>query len=613
MRNKGALERLQKRINSKHGNMRTVRRSRLSSQPRSARERWEPARPAPRRPRRRQNWLSVLFVSSVVFFLIAAAFALFLFFSGNNTVSVRNVDVAISGPTEVRAGEALSLSVVVTNRNAVPMELTDLVVEFPAGTRSETDVTVELPRIRESLGTIQPGESVNRTVRAVVFGQADTDTTIDASVEYRVPGSSAIFVSEESYTLPISQSPASITVEALQEVVSGQETAFAITTTSNVADVLSGMLLVAEYPPGFSFASASPAPSEGNNTWRLGDIEQGGKRTITVRGTFSGEDGAERVVRLTVGTENKDIPGTIAAPLATGDVVVALAKPFVSLSLSLDGSIATEHISTRGTSVRGDIRWTNNLPTRVQDVEITVKLSGDVLNRVSVRAERGFWRSSDNTLIWSRETDASLADVAPGASGVFSFTFAPRSVEDGTFRNPEIALEASVSARRITESQVPETLQSATNARVLIATDLALVSAVSHTGGALPPKADTESTYTVFWNATNSSNALANGSASAILPSYVRFVTGLSSDISYNPIGGAVTWDIGDMDAGDSKTASFQVAITPSLSQVGSQPTLVSDQRIFGFDRFTRQQLERTALPLTTGTGVSSQEGTVVQ
>lgn len=612
MRNKGALDRLEKKLNARGGGSST-RRSPLFSHSRRASREWD-TRPAPRRRARRMHWLEFLFIASALFFIASALFAGFLFFSGNNTVSTRNVAITVNGPTEIRAGEALPLSIVITNRNTVPMELADLVVEFPPGTRSETDITVELPRIRDSLGTIEAGESVNRTVRAVIFGRADTNVSIKVSVEYRVPSSNAIFVSAADYTAPISQSPASITVESLKEVISGQETALTVTLASNVSDVLGNILLFAEYPPGFSYRSATPAPISGEDTWRLGDIEKGGERTVTIRGVFNGEDGDERIVHFTAGTENGEMANEIAAPLATNDVSITLAKPFVSLALSLDGKVATDHVARRGTAVRGDITWTNNLPGRVQDVEVEVTLSGAVLDRNSVVAEKGFWRSSDNTMVWSRETLPAFADVAPGQSGVLTFSFAPRRPQDGVFTSPEINLTASVRARRIAESQVPEVVESTTEARILVATDLALEAGIAHASGPLPPKADAESIYTVSWTVENSSNALANTSVTAVLPGYVRFVGPLAGvSVTYSAVGGGITWNIGDMDVGASKTASFQIAITPSLSQVSSLPTLISDQRVFGFDRFTRTQIERTAPGITTGTGVSSQQGTVTQ
>ncbi|XKT74572.1 MAG: hypothetical protein ACJKTH_00550 [Patescibacteria group bacterium UBA2163] len=613
MRNKkSSLDTLQKKIDSRK-EVPGMRRSELRTRAGGAPGQWKTSEKKKAKKVRRISWVGLVFALSVVFFIGAATFTGFLFFSGTNTVSTRNVDIAISGPTEVRAGDVLALQVVVTNRNSVPMELTDLVVEFPSGTRSETDLSTSLPRIRESLGTINAGESVNRTVRAVVFGQADTEIEIHASVEYRVPDSNAIFISEESYALPISQSPASIDVESLNEVISGQETPLSVTVTSNVTGILKDLLLVADYPPGFSFVSSSPEPAFGTNVWRVGDLPSSSERAITIRGIFTGEDTDERVVHFTVGAQSDTDQSEVSAPLATNDVTVTLAKPFVSLALSLDGDVATEHVASRGKVVRGDIRWTNNLPQRVQDVEVEVKLDGQVLDRSSVTADRGFWRSTDNTIVWSRESDPVLGDVEPGASGILSFSFTPRDADDGTYRNPEINLNATVRARRISETNVPEVLESGTEARVLVQTDLMLESAVAHMSGPIPPQADTETIYTISWTVQNSSNDLANASVSAILPSYVRFVDSLSGNaVSYNPIGGAVTWNIGDMDASTSQSASFQIALTPSLSQVNRLPTLVSDQRVFGFDRFIRAQIERTAPAITTGTGVPNQQGTVV-
>lgn len=600
MQRRSALERLAKKLDSREKSTEGLHRSALSLRSNKPAALWRPQPKAARRARhRRMSYLELFFVVSIVFFVVAGAFAAYLFFSGSNTVSTRNVSIAIDGPTSIRAGESLPLQIVITNRNTVPMELADLVVEFPRGTRSEADITVDLPRIRESLGTVNPGESVNRTVRAVIFGSSGSTAEIGVSVEYRVPSSNAIFVSEGSYSVPISQSPASITVESLKEVVSGQETALTVTVTSNIADVLSDMLLVAEYPPGFSFNSASPKPAAGSNTWRLGDIEKGGSRTITIRGTFTGEDGDERVVLFTAGTENGAAEDEIAAPLATGDASLTVTKPFISLSLSLDGVPTAEKIVQRGAAVRGDVRWANNLPSRAQDVEIEVTLTGGILDRNSVVVQKGFWRSADNTIIWSRETDSTLADVAPGASGVFTFSFA--TLKTGTFRNPELTLGVTVRARRIGEGAVPEVVESAITSRIMVATDLTLESGLTHITGPLPPSADKETTYLVSWTAENGVNAVANASVSASLPSFVRFSPGSTMGaVSYNDIGGVVTWQVGDLEAGASKTTTFQVVLTPSLSQVGQTPTVVSDQRIFGIDRFTRTQLERTAPALTT-------------
>ena len=312
--------------------------------------------------------IEFIFAGAIIFFIGALAVASILFFSGSNTVSTKNVLLEVSGPTEIRAGDSVTLTVVVTNQNSVPMELADLLIEFPTGTRSETDVSVDLPRIRESLGTIQPGETINRTIKAVLFGRAQTIAATKVTVEYRVPSSNAVFYSESEYAATITQSPAQITVKSLTEVVSGQETEIEVTVASNASENLTGMLLVVDYPPGFTFSDADPKPVSGTAVFNLGDIETKGKRVVTIRGTFQGEDGDDRVLHFTAGTKKKDGELAIAAPLAAEDVDLTVRKPFVSADIAVNGAVVSEVVITRGVVTKAEVRWTNNLPIDVHDV-----------------------------------------------------------------------------------------------------------------------------------------------------------------------------------------------------------------------------------------------------
>lgn len=596
----------------------TVRRSPIPEDHTTAPTGWH-EEVTPQRAKPRLRTIEIVFLSSLAFFVLAAGGAALLFFSGTNTVSTKNVAINVAGPTSIRAGDTLTLQIVVTNKNTVPMELTDLVVEYPSGTRSEPDVSVELPRVRESLGTIDPGASVNRTERSVIFGTAGTVATVKISVEYRVPSSNAIFHSETMYSVPVSASPASINVSSLSEVVSGQSVSMTVTVASNVQDPLSKMLLVATYPPGFSFTSATPKPISGSTVWNLGDIEPSGKRTITITGTFTGDDGDKRVMHFTAGTASATAVNTIAAPLATADTEVTVARPFVAASLALDGDQAATHVIRRGVPVRVDVAWQNNLPVPISNLEIDVKLDGAILNRQSVAAPKGFFRSADNTVVFSTETDPTYASIPAGASGVASFTFSTMPPGLGVYRNPSVGISVTVTGRRLSDANVPETITSSAQATAEVATDLALNSTLSRTGpftntGPIPPKADHETTYTVTWTLANSQNAVANASVSATLPSYVRFmnqVTG-GEPVTYNAVGGIVTWSAGDLAEGTVRTVSFQIGVTPSLSQVGNAPTIVADQRAAALDRFTGGQIEVTALPITTQTGTTLQMGAVV-
>lgn len=563
--------------------------------------------------------LELVFVGAVVFFVLALVTTTFLFFAGNNTVSTKNVDVRVSGPPQIGAGSTLSLQVVVTNKNAVPMELTDLLVEFPEGTRSASDVSVELPRVRESLGTIKPGESVNRTIRAVLFGIAGTDVAISASVEYRVPSSNAILVSTTNYRVNINESPAAISVDALQETVSGQKTTLTVSVASNAPEALTDMLLLATYPPGFSFDSSAPAPSAGKAVWDLGDIEPGGKREIKITGTFSGEDGESRVMHFAAGNKKINTDDEITAPLATSDLSLTITKPFLSAVLQLEGDPSATHAIARGREVAGTITWTNNLPIRIQNVAITLSLNGQLLDKTKVRGENGFYNSNSSSILWDRSTNPNFIDVAPGASGSQKFSFAALPAGMGVYKNQNIKLSVAVKGDRLTETNVPESLQSFAVVDALVLTDLSLRASLFHANqnaGSIPPKVGLETTYTVTWSITNTGNAVGNATASGILPPYVVFKNRFSpatEAVSYNTTRRLVSWNIGDIAVGQSKSVSFEIGITPSVSQVGLAPVLISDQEFSGVDRFVRSTVEGSVLPLTTlNASVGPADGTVV-
>lgn len=619
-----SLERLSKKLDSgKEAD--TQRRSPLFPKAPEAPRGWEekPPEPEPIAPmvstKRRFTPFTLLFLGSLAFFVVAAGVSAFLFFSGSNIVSTRNVDVQVSGPAAIGAGDTLSLQVVITNRNTVPMQLTDLVIEFPPGTRSDTNIAVALPRIRESLGTINPGESVSKTIKAVLFGQTGDQVPVQVSAEYRVPSSNAIFTSATSYTARISQAPATISVNSLSQVVSGQSASFTVSLTSNSPQVLKDMLLVVSYPPGFTFSSSNPGAISGSSVWSLGDIEPGGTRTVTIQGAFAGEDGDMRVINFTAGNRSSPGGAAVSAPLATLATSLTVTKPFVSAVISLNGTVADTHTIARGQSVSGQIQWTNNLPVAVQNLEIQASLTGAILDRGSVSTQQGFYSSSKSSIIWDKTTSDTLANIAPGQSGTLTFSFATLPPTQSGFRNPEVDLAVTVHASRQSEGNVPETITSTAATKALVSTNLALAAGLSHSGsdtGPVPPKADTETTYTVTWSVTNSVNALANTAVTATLPGYVRYigsVTPGSERVVFNGVQKVLTWNIGDLAENQSRTVSFQVGVTPSVSQISQAPAVVTAQRVSGFDRFAQDTVEGTADEITTRSSAASPaDGTVV-
>jgi hypothetical protein len=557
-----------------------------------------------------------IFIISGIFFLASSAVAAWLFFSGKSVISNDNIDMQISGPVSVPGGEELNLQVEIVNRNPVPLILADLIVEYPEGTKSPSNVGTDMPRTRETIGTIAPGASVKKTIRGVLFGVEGTQKKVAISLEYQIEDSNALFKKDHDYNVLLSSAPVAIKVDALKEITPGQEITLTAHIISNSSKVLSNMLVSVDYPFGFVPTVTDPKPAYNANVWNLGDLTPGSERVITIKGTLAGQNTEERVFRFQAGSANEKKPDTIAAMFQSTEVPVILKRPFVNLAFEFDGQDSKGVlITSRGKRLSGNLHWTNTLPSQISDLEIDLVLAGSTLDQKAIGVGKGFYRSIDNTIIWSSETNRELALVEPGEDGIVSFTFGSTPFKLGSnIRSPVINLTAHIKGRRLGETGVPETLESSANATVKLAAEPSIASRVLYYSGPfqntgpVPPRVNSETTYTVTMSVANDINDLRNVTVVSKLPSYVKWqgvVSPQNADITYNAAKGQLVWNIGSLPAGTGYNTepvqiAFQVSIVPSLSQVNNAPTLLEEQHMTGIDQFTGNMIETSHRNLTT-------------
>lgn len=574
-------------------------------------EETEPLMPkAPRTPLP----LMPLFFGALLFFIVAMGVAAYMFFYGGNTVSSNNINITVLGPSLVDGGKETTFEITIENRNASALELSDLVIEYPEGTRSAENMEMTLPSERISIGTIDPGSRVKRTARAVLFGEEGAKKRILATLEYRVAGSNAVFVKEGDLTVLLGASPVALSIDGPDEAVSGQEIVFTVAVRSNAQTDIEDVALEAQYPFGFSVTGADPETSVGEGLWQLGTLKPGEEKKIAVTGRIDGEDNEERVFRFLAGSEEDMTAAHISVPYLTVPKALVLKRPFVGGTLSLNGDQSKTVVVESGSTVRGQIAWKNNLDTEVTDLTIEAKLSGQALDRGSVIANRGFYRSIDSTIIWNKDDDQSLARVAPGESGTVDFTFTARGSSGSTvITNPEMIISVSVGGKRVSEGNVPEAIQSAFSKTIRVGSALSIDTRTRHfsgpiqNAGPMPPKAEQETTYTVVWSVKNPSNTVSSGKAMTTLPSYVKYLgsaTPGSESVSYDERSRTLTWSLGDIKAGTgygqtAREVSFKVGITPSVSQVGSTPALTGRVVLTGDDRFTGSRVSVEGDPST--------------
>lgn len=587
-----------------------VRISRTSADRRSLPHAWE-EEPVPNTPhpgKRHLRLATIFLMVAVAFFVLSLGATGFFFYFGGNSVSVDKVTINLEGPTTIAGGATTPLSLTITNKNPVALENATIEVDFPTGTLTADGTLSPDPRYIDNIGTIPSGATVTQSIQAIIFGAQGQALVLPVSFTYGTDGSNTTFEKNSSYSLAISSTPLSVSVASLSEAISGQPLTFTLTVRSNATLPLDNVVVENSFPFGFTETSSS-LPLSGSE-FVLGTLQPGAVKTITLTGTLTGDDGAQPVFNFSVGTANSASDPTLALSYMTQAVPVTIAAPFISTTLALNGDTGQDLVITPGNNQSVVVSYNNTLTTSITDANISITLSGSAVDYTSIRTTSGFYDSTDHTIIFSQDTDPSLTQLAPGASGVGAFTFATLPSTTNVL-GPTVTFTTSVSGTRVGQTNVPENVTASQSESVKVATVATLTASSLHSSGPLtntgpiPPRPGKATTYTIEWSVQNTGNPIAGGTVSATLPSYVSYTgqTAGAGSFSYDSTSQTVSWSTGDIAQGASVEGSFQVSLTPSSTQSGSVPALTSIASFSGYDRFAGVQVTASAPdPSTTQT-----------
>lgn len=547
------------------------------------------------------------FIATLIFFVFAIGFAAYMFFRGASSVSNDNIDITVLGNAFTEGGKELPLQVEIVNRNKADLELANLVIEYPRGASDDATDVVRLAR--DSIGTIPAGGRAERLFKVTLYGDQGLVRNVKIKLEYHPAGSNAIFTKESVYPVTINSSPISLIVDSPTQTSTDQSFTFNINATLNTSLPEEETVLEVSYPQGFVFESASPAPTNGNTMWSLKELTKTTPFKLSVTGHMVGQDGDEQAFHVYVGTKK--------AGKSSVDVVynsflqsISIVRPFLDAKVVVGGNDVDVPSVSGGQRVNADIVWSNNMPTAISDVQITARISGNVLDKGAVSASAGFYDSTLGQIIWNKNTMPDLSYIAPGEKGRLNFEFTPFSLlgSDVKISSPQITVEVSIKGMQSDSGNGFVAVNNFSKKIIKIISDFQLVANMNYISGSLPPVAETETRYKVSWVLSNSTNSISGAEARAILPLYVKFVgrvAGNTENISYNDVSREVIWKIGSVNAntgssGNNREADFVVSFTPSVSQVGSIPDIIKSVVLVGQDTFAGTTVRSSRGPLNT-------------
>ena len=558
------------------------------------------------------------FTVSLIFFSAAVLVAGYVFWGGANFVSSKNVDISIVGPTAASAGEVFELGVTVTNRNNADLELANLSIQYPAGAREPDNTSQSLTYTQDELGEVRAGREVIRNIKVVIFGAPGEIKEIKFSVEYKVKGSNATFYKDKIYEVTIGEAPIIFSVDSPSSANSGEPFTTTISAILNSTESLQGVMVRVEYPYGYSVSSSNPEAVSGDNVWSLGTLNPGDKKTITLKGQLIGENNEERTFRYYVGVADSGGNPNFKTIISSTQHTVTLARPSVNLSVLFNGDGGSTYIAPVAKSINTSIRYKNNLPYKLLNPRIVAKLSGQALDESSIRVQGGgFYDSGSDTITWNLENSIGAKELTPGDDGQTNFSFSSILNPSSTQSGREIGLEVSLIGTPV-GSPNNQSITVTEKRNIKISSEINLSSEAVYSRGTftnkgpIPPKAETETTYTINLRAVNTQAEVGTSYVLAKLGQNVTWLGSSGDNVTYDAVNNVITWDIGTLESGTGsslpdKSASFQVSLTPSLSQVGTAPTLVSDVSFTGIDSVTSKEIKVYNPAITTKISNDSQ------
>jgi len=321
-------------------------------------------------------------------------------------------------------------------------------------------------------------------------------------------------------------------------------------------------------------------------------------------GVMTGGENEKSQIKFSAGTPQQGNQFMIGSTLANATADFIIEEPFIDVGLNINGMEGKVVTLATGETIEVLVEVKNTLADTLYDMKVDAVIAGNVLINENVDVTRGYYDATKNTIRFEPSGDPSLVQVPAGETRTFRFSIKPNTVTE----TPSFTVTANTYARRVSESRANEELVGTAKSEVKFTSSVAIARQLGRglagftETGPIPPVADTATTYTILLDASAGGNDVTGGTLTAALPQYVTWLNKTSGDgtITFNPVTKEITWAAGDIEAGKNKQIAFQISLTPSQTQVGTVPALITTQRFRATDRFTGAVVRADAMPLNT-------------
>ncbi|MEN9337773.1 MAG: hypothetical protein RIQ41_87 [Candidatus Parcubacteria bacterium] len=511
----------------------------------------------------------VLMGASILLFLVLC-FTAWRVLSLRNVVSEKNIDMVLDIAPYIEGGESTPLVVSLTNRNQVELTNASLTLMYKQGTGAQDEQ--EKVQVRRELGTVTSGDLKRQDFDVVLYGSEAEARDITLKLEYKVPGSNALFSKVVVSQVVLKSPPLSIRIEGPDSLSAGQVGAFTVVVKNNTGTTTTPSLVSLVLPTNFTINETTPKASTRGNLWQVGVLDAGVSYTIKVVGTLSGSGGEVATIRAIIGSVGGSV-SEVGVVYSSTLLDVKLRSSPLELSAVLSTDRGQSENLRYGDKAYIAVGYKNTSSEPLHDVALVLRIAGDAALMKQITSQEGYYNSALGTITWDTASVPALASMPAGKEGTFFVTIP--IVTKGT-NAPKLSVTVDASATLKEKDDVTSSVS-----KSFVVQGSASVSARTQyknssfqNTGPIPPQPNVDTTYSIHVS-VSAQNALENTKVSFVLPAYVTWRNiGDTSKMSYDTRTRTVTWNVGAVDAGKTVATDIGVTVRPSQVHVGISPPI---------------------------------------
>jgi len=546
----------------------------------------------------------------ILFLLALISWGGFLWWQKDSTTSGQPLKVEIETSETITSGSNSCFKVRYENTGRVPIASLSISINLPETfTLKEARPEATAENYNWTMSPLGAGSDGSIDLCGIFRSTTPGSEKIQAVFTYRPANFSSDFQDIAGTTVTIEKSVLTLETAGPTETVVGDQTIYTTKLKNTNTEAVENIRLRAILPESFTITSADPVVSEvGSAYWDITSLQPGEEKTISFTGSFTSSASGTLPVNMEVGFLNaekdfiKQTESKVETKVMGGDL---------AFNLIVNGSEKDQTVDL-GKRLRLSLAFTNRGSETMEDVSfsLSIEAGGKTLPIDFQNSDLAGGTKTSNTITWSKTNIPTLAILTPNATGTIDPTLViNNSVDLANTDSIIILVKAAVgkvngTVTTRTVSSTPITVKLNSDAELLTEARYFDNDGAPLGSGPLPPSVGEITTYRIFWTIKNSLHDLKNLSTTMNLPANVAWTNNIQADngsITFSETTRQVTWTI-DSTSKNSKTISvwFDVAITPSIDNVGSFITLTNPAAFEATDASTNDTVHDSSDALTT-------------